>query len=262
MRPWLPPLLIGLLAGVALFYAPLRDRGDDPYAAPAQEGVLPNAFLPGLTWVFEQAPAPSRPTCPPANGTQPPAACPEAAYASDPVVLLAPGRDGPGRGTPGAGTGHEANVSWRTPAVALVQVRHDPSLELAAPWVSGAPPANATPYDPQRDAVQVTFYAVNDAGQVLASNAPDAELARFALSGDFQALPARAWYLGDGAAPPGSFEMPAQAKPLLRPLLPRLAGLTEGAVATHVLEQHPYLWATGPLTLTLRIEQVHPAPAP
>jgi hypothetical protein len=129
-------------------------------------------------------------------------------------------------------------------------------------------PATAAPVEPGgarlgQDgawAAAFTFYAFRPDGKLLASNAPDAQVLRFDLDGDYTQLPRATYWLGDGPAPNGTRPVPEQAQGLVRELRGDLAGLPEGGIATRLLERYPYAGIFGPLWVTLRIDALAPAP--
>jgi hypothetical protein len=268
------PVAFGILAGIAFWYVPVPDRGAGP-GDPGQDGETPdplvvaNATPAGTVWVFATGPVGREVVCDP-DITDPNGGC-APAMMTDPVVLVDPHGRGASNPLPGEGTKHVAPPpQWRSGHVALVPTFRRPVAECVgeecaeriAPWIPAWPEPEAPRFGVAgHNATRVTFFAFLDSGEVLASNAGDLELGRFELSGDFIALSEAPWYLGGNAtAPPGMWQPPRQARDLMQGLLPHLHGLQEGGIATAVLEDHPYAWAIGPLTLTLRVEAVLHAP--
>jgi hypothetical protein len=109
--------------------------------------------------------------------------------------------------------------------------------------------ATALPCAPRPAGPNATVYVFLATGRLLASNAPEAEQARFRKDSSYVPLPGGAW---NGTA------LPPEWQEVLRPLEARLRALPAGGVFTAVLWAHPYAEALGPLAVTVR---AGPAPA-
>jgi len=139
----------------------------------------------------------------------------------------------------------------------IVCVRH-PCDPPEAPYVTRDADATESKFGRGgHNATRMTVYVFQPNGDLLAANAPDADLARFQLSGDFTRLPEGTWYLGENATtPPGTMRVPAAFAPFVASARPLLAGLPEGGIAT-VRADH---WLLGELWLTARLDAVVHAP--
>lgn len=109
------------------------------------------------------------------------------------------------------------------------------------------------------NATRATAYVFDEAGLLLASNAPANETARFTKHGDYTRLPSTAWYLGaNQTAPPGTQHLPSFAKPLVDRVRPELDGLPEGGVAS--VRSNAYAALYGSLFVTVRVDDLVHAP--
>jgi hypothetical protein len=163
---------------------------------------------------------------------------------------------------------------WYSPHVAFVTLPNDAAScirvagQVACPadaYARSFLAAGAAPDEGPRllqegyNATRVTAYVFDEAGLLLASNAPGTELLSYPLHGDFVRLPTVAWYLGgNGTAPNGTVALPGFAKPLLDRVLPHLTGLPEGGVAT--ARSNAYVSLFGTLFVTVRIDALVHAP--
>lgn len=160
-----------------------------------------------------------------------------------------------GQGTANSGLERDGlpAATWWTRAVGQVALPRTPSADSpkACPCIG-----NGT------TAVEVTAYIFREGGTLLASNDVAPRAARFPPDEYHSPLPNATWRIKDGPAPPGTRELPAQWQPILQPLLANLEGLRVGDVASAVVPTHPHSDLVGPLYVTVRIEALHPAPAP
>ncbi len=98
--------------------------------------------------------------------------------------------------------------------------------------------------------VVVTFMMFTSDGKLIASNGPPSSWGNFTLHGDFAPVSAKAWYLGEGRAPPGSVQVPE----FRREVRDVLVGAPVGGVRASVLEEHRYDWLVDELWITARVE--------
>jgi len=237
-RAWAIPVGLGLLAAGAAWWAFSSAGGKDGGSAEEE---------PDLVWVFEEGPV--------------------AVDGPHAVLAIAPKGNGPGAEVPETEGGERPDIGWETDFVGMaeadfhtLQCVRAPCPQPEGPWVLRQADEGAHQFGLEGyNATRLTFYAFNTEGQVLASNAPDGELARFELSEDFAAVPNVAWYLGTAQeAPEGTTKPPASIRALLSEARPLLEGLPEGGVASAATDE--YEWLYGTLYLTVRIDALVYAP--
>lgn len=168
-----------------------------------------------------------------------------------------------------------ATLAWQGDRVALhsqevfacPQPPPGQAISCDPAWASGRWPLPRTSVGDEapslfrdgHNATQVTAYVFDEAGLLLASNAPTNETARFRLHGDFIRLPTTAWYLGaNDTAPPGTAFLPGLAKPLVDKVRPDLDGLPVGGVAS--TRSNAYVSLYGSLFVTVRVDALVLAP--
>lgn len=171
------------------------------------------------------------------------------------VLLLS--RDAQGIGDDGHGT------TWRTPHVA-VQHSSDHAFDCGGPWPCN-PPHEVADFDTPRlfidgyNATRVTAHVFDEAGRLIASNAPAEDRARFLDGAMAQDLPEGVWYLGaQSPAPNGTSPPPALAAAFVNALRPSLMGLPEGGVAT--TQSNAFVAIYGTLFATVRVDDLVHAP--
>jgi hypothetical protein len=251
-RAWAVPLLAGLVtAGGLWMVAP----GESAHHAPDSDHGL---TVPAAT----TSPAPA--VLLPFPGAH--------AFANQPTtfLVLAPRGAAAALAEVNRSTGPLGEFSWQSDRVALYRVagapypccaEHPDAGEGPLPLVTVLDPEGPGPRLLQDgyNATRVTAFVFDEAGLLLASNAPGVDLLRYPLHGDFIRLPTVAWYLGgNGTAPNGTVALPGFAKPLLDRVLPQLDGLPEGGVAT--ARSNAYVSLFGTLFVTVRIDALVLAP--
>ncbi len=235
-RDWAVPLAAGVVGGLLLWSLGPREVDEE---APAPEPADWN----GTGWVFLEGPrvaaTPSNVSLlfvPPTGDLEVETLCPASGCLGEAPVLMRLG---------------DGLLSAPAQDYRIVCIRA-PCDQPPAPYITrDAAPGEIRFGVDGFNATKLSFYAFNLDGEVLASSAPDADLARFRLSGAFIRLPDSVWYLGENATtPPGTARLPATLAPFLSQARPLLEGLPVGGVAT-VSTTH---WALGELWLTARID--------
>ena len=103
------------------------------------------------------------------------------------------------------------------------------------------------------------MHVVDAEGALVASNAPEADRARFMRGADANDLPQGVWYLGANATPPvGTQRPPALARGFIEEMRPLLVGLPEGGMASVETDAAAAFYGT--LWVTLRVDGLVFAP--
>ncbi len=135
-------------------------------------------------------------------------------------------------------------ITWHTPYVGTSQ----PAVDACeCPAALRSITGTDQPVDVETD-IRLSFYAFNDLGELLTTNAPTSSLEAFRLYGDFTHWNTKPWYFGTGNS---SAQTPEIGVEIARAALD---GVPVGGIVTIHLPEHEYDWLLGPVWITARVE--------